>query len=190
MVQILIDLIMVGTLGVASLAAVGLGLQFIMVLNAIMNLYVVGGNAVISRYIGAGRFHKANITFFNLLILALLLSLVSMYVGSLGSKQFYLWIGTGEEVAELGKLYFGTLSLGMPLIFLDALFFNALSAAGKTKASLYIKIVSALLNVGLNYTLIFGHFGFEAMGIEGAAIATLISYAFNVLIYSILVSRK
>ncbi|HIC43306.1 MAG TPA: MATE family efflux transporter, partial [Sulfurimonas sp.] len=55
MVQILIDLLMVGTLGVASLAAVGLGLQFIMVLNAIMNLYVVGGNAVISRYIGARR---------------------------------------------------------------------------------------------------------------------------------------
>jgi len=189
MVQILIDLLMVGTLGVASLAAVGLGLQFIMVLNAIMNLYVVGGNAVISRYIGAGRFHKANITFFNLLILALVLSLVSMYIGYLGSKQFYLWIGTGEEVAELGKQYFGTLSLGMPLIFLDALYFNSLSAAGKTKASLFIKIASALLNVFLNYTLIFGHFGFEARGIQGAAIATIISYGFNVLIYTIIVSR-
>ncbi|MDF1881573.1 MATE family efflux transporter [Sulfurimonas sp. MAG313] len=190
MVQILIDLIMVGTLGVASLAAVGLGMQFIMVLNAIMNLYVVGGNAVISRYIGAGRFHKANITFFNLLLLALALSLISMYIGSLGAKEFYIWIGTGEEVASLGKLYFGTLSLGMPLIFLDALYFNALSAAGKTKASLFIKIVSALINVLLNYILIFGHFGFEAMGIEGAAIATLISYGFNVVVYTILVSKE
>lgn len=189
MVQILIDLLMVGTLGVASLAAVGLGLQFIMVLNAIMNLYVVGGNAVISRYIGARRFHKANIAFFNLLILALLLSLVSMYIGYLGSKQFYLWIGTGEEVAELGKQYFGTLSLGMPLIFLDALYFNALSAAGKTKASLFIKIVSATLNVFLNYVLIFGNFGFEALGIKGAAIATIISYGFNVVIYTVLVSK-
>jgi len=190
MVQVLIDLIMVGTLGVASLAAVGLGLQFIMVLNAIMNLYIVGGNAVISRYIGARRFHRANLAFFNLLILALILSLVAMYIGSLGAKQFYLWIGTGEEVAKLGKLYFGTLSLGMPLIFLDALYFNALSAAGKTKASLFIKIVSALMNVGLNYTLIFGHFGFEAMGIEGAAIATIISYGFNVMVYTVLVSRE
>jgi len=189
MVQILIDLLMVGTLGVASLAAVGLGLQFVMVLNAIMNLYVVGGNAVISRYIGGRRFHKANIAFFNLLILALILSLIAMYLGYLGSKQFYLWIGTGEEVAALGKLYFGTLSLGMPLIFLDALYFNALSAAGRTKASLFIKIVSAILNVFLNYALIFGHFGFEAMGIQGAAIATIISYGFNVLIYTILVSK-
>ena len=189
MVQVLIDLLMVGTLGVASLAAVGLGMQFIMVLNAIMNLYVVGGNAIISRYIGAGRFHKANITFFNLLILALVLSFISMYIGYLGSKEFYLLIGTGEEVAELGKLYFGTLSLGMPLIFLDALYFNALSAAGKTKASLFIKMASAALNVFLNYTLIFGHFGFEAMGIEGAAIATIISYGFNVIVYTILVSR-
>jgi len=190
MVQVLIDLLMVGTLGVASLAAVGLGMQFIMVLNAIMNLYVVGGNALISRYIGARRFHRANLTFFNLLLLALVLSLFSMGVGSLGAKQFYLWMGTGEEVAELGKAYFGTLSLGMPLIFLDALYFNALSAAGKTKASLFIKIVSALLNVALNYILIFGHFGFEARGIQGAAIATIISYGFNVVIYSILVSQE
>ena len=189
MIQIIIDLLMVGSLGVVALAAVGLGMQFIMVLNGIMTIYIVGGNAVIARHIGAKRYHRANIAFFNILILALLLSLVSLIIGYSGAEQFYLWMGTGLEVAGLGEAYFGTLSLGMPLIFLDALFFNALSAAGKTKISLYIKIVSAILNVFLNYTLIFGHFGFEPMGVKGAAIATGISYGFNVMVYFFMLSR-
>lgn len=190
MVQILIDLIMVGSLGVAALAAIGLGMQFVMVLNVIMTLYVVGGNAVIARYIGSKRFHRANIAFFNLILLALVFSLFTLVFGYTLAENFYLWMGTGPEVAGLGKVYLQVLCLGMPLIFLDALFFNALSAAGKTQASLYIKIASALLNVFLNYTFIFGHFGFEAMGIEGAAIATVISYGFNVLAYLILLSQK
>ena len=190
MVQVIIDLLMVGSLGVFALAAVGLGMQFIMVLNAIMTIYIVGGNAVIARHIGSKRFHRANIAFFNLLLLALILSFVSLLIGYSGAEQFYLWMGTGEEVAGFGAAYFGTLSLGMPLIFLDALFFNALSAASKTKISLYIKIVSAMLNVFLNYTLIFGHFGFEPMGVKGAAIATIISYGFNVLVYFVMVSKK
>ncbi len=189
MIQVIIDLLMVGSLGVFALAAVGLGMQFIMVLNAVMTLYVVGGNAVIARHIGSRRFHRANIAFYNSLLLALMLSLFSLAIGYFGARDFYLWMGTGESVADLGVEYFGMLSLGMPLIFLDALFFNALSAASKTSVSLYIKIVSAALNVLLNYTLIFGNFGFEAMGVQGAAIATIISYGFNVVVYFILVSR-
>ncbi|MBE0497799.1 MAG: MATE family efflux transporter [Campylobacterales bacterium] len=189
MLQVLIDLIMIGSLGVAALAAVGLGLQFLMVLNVIMTLYVVGGNAVIARHIGSRRFHRANIVFFNLFILAMLLSVFALLVGYAWSEQFYLWMGTGKEVARLGESYFGTLSWGMPFIFLDALFFNVLSAAGKTQASLYIKIASAGVNILLNYALIFGHFGFDAMGVQGAAIATVISYAFNVGIYALLISR-
>ncbi len=189
MLQVLIDLIMIGSLGVAALAAIGLGLQFLMVLNVVMTVYIVGGNAIISRQIGSGRFHRANIAFFNLFLLALTLSFISLLIGYIGAEQFYIWMGTGSEVARLGALYFGTLSLGMPLIFVDALFFNALSAAGKTQVSLYIKIVSALLNVLLNYALIFGNFGFDAMGIQGAAVATMISYAFNVSVYFLLVSK-
>lgn len=189
MLQVLIDLVMIGSLGVAALAAVGLGLQFLMVLNVVMTLYVVGGNAVIARHIGSRRFHRANIVFFNLFLLAMLLSVFALLVGYVWSEQFYLWMGTGKEVARLGDSYFGTLSWGMPFIFLDALFFNVLSAAGKTQASLYIKIASAGVNILLNYALIFGHFGFDAMGVQGAAIATVISYAFNVGIYALLISR-
>ncbi|MDB2562186.1 MATE family efflux transporter [Sulfurimonas sp.] len=184
--QILIDMLMVGMISVYALAAVGLSMQFIMIINVLMTLYIVGGNALISRFIGERRKKRASSLLFTLGIFASILSVLVTVVGYYGSESFYTWMGSEQEVIIQGTLYFKILSLGIIFIFLDSLLYNALSAAGDTKSSLYIKLFSAGLNAFLNYVLIFGHFGFDAYGIEGAAYATVISYAFNVLMYSIL----
>jgi putative MATE family efflux protein len=184
--QILIDMIMVGFLGVAALAAVGMSMQFLMVINVLMTLFVVGGNAVIARYIGQRRRNRASALLFTLFWFAALLSLPVGILGYLEADRFYTWMGAGADVVMQGDAYFSVICAGVILIFFDSLFFNALSAAGDTKSSLYIKLVSALINALLNYLLIFGHGGFEAMGITGAAIATLIAYGFNVIAYAVL----
>lgn len=188
--QILIDMIMVGMLSIYALAAVGMSMQFMMVINVLMTLYIVGGNAVIARLIGERRRYRASALLYTLTLFALLLSLPVSGIGYLFSEAFYLWMGADANVAVLGSSYFGIIVLGISLIFLDALFFNALSAAGDTKSSLYIKIVSALTNLLLNYLLIFGHGGFEPMGIAGAAYATLIAYGLNIVIYGVILFRK
>lgn len=182
-VQLLIDMLMVGTLGIAALAAVGLSMQFMMLIQTLMGLYVVGGSAVISRYIGSGRIKRAGSVAYVIAVMAFLLSLVIMTVGYYGSESFFRLMGSDAEVVQMGSLYFGTLSLGMILIFMDTLAFTVLSAAGDTKSSLYIKIFSAALHAGLNYMFIFGHGGFEAMGIIGAAYATLCAYGFSLVLY-------
>ncbi|WP_345977466.1 MATE family efflux transporter [Sulfurimonas sp. HSL3-7] len=188
--QLLIDMIMVGMLNVAALAAVGMSMQFMMVINVVMTLYIVGGNAVIARLIGERRRHRASALLYSLGLFALLLSLPISLFGFLNAENFYLWMGAEAELAEFGRDYFGILMLGLPLIFLDALMYNALSAAGDTTSSLYIKIFSAMINLLFNYLLIFGHGGFDAMGIAGAAYATIIAYGFNLLIYLFLLARK
>ena len=53
--QVLIDMIMVGMVSVSALAAVGMSMQFMMVINVLMTLYIIGGNVLISRFIGQGR---------------------------------------------------------------------------------------------------------------------------------------
>jgi putative MATE family efflux protein len=98
-------------------------------------------------------------------------------------------MGAQGDVVDLGALYFKVLSLGIVVIFIDTLLYNALSAAGDTKNSLYIKLISAVINAALNYVFIFGHYGFDAMGIEGAAYATLIAYCFNIIAYYILLKK-
>ena len=189
-VQILIDMLMVGSLGVAALAAVGLSMQFMMVVQAIMTVFAVGSSALISRYIGSGRRHRAAAVVFVGVWVAAGSSALIGITGWHLSADFFRWMGSGPDVIVLGSEYFKILAAGMGLIFLDALAYSALSAAGDTRSSLLIKIVSAFINAGLNYLLIFGHGGFEAMGIEGAAYATLCAYGFNVAVYGWLLIRK
>ncbi|MDQ7045366.1 MAG: MATE family efflux transporter [Sulfurimonas sp.] len=184
--QILIDMIMVGMISIYALAAVGLSMQFMMVINVLMTLYIIGGNALISRFIGQGRKKRASALLYALGIFAIVLSVFVSIGGYFGSESLFRLMGSEPEVIEQGTLYFQILCLGISLIFIDALLYNALSAAGDTKSSLYIKLFSAALNAFLNYVWIFGHFGFDAMGIEGAAYATLVAYLFNVLAYFIL----
>ena len=182
-------MLMVGLISTAALAAVGMSMQFMMVINVLMTLYVVGGNALISRFIGQGRKRRASALLYALVIFAVGLSIFVTIGGYFGSSGIYSLMGAQPDVVEQGSMYFKILSLGIVVIFIDNLLYNALSAAGDTKSSLYIKLFSAALNASLNYVLIFGHFGFEARGIEGAAIATVIAYTFNVLAYYILIKK-
>jgi len=182
-------MLMVGTISSAALAAVGMSMQFMMIVNLLMTLYVIGGNALISRFIGQGRKRRASALLYSLVIFAAFLSMFVTVGGYFGSHSIYALMGAQSDVVELGGAYFKILSLGIVMIFIDNLLYNALSAAGDTKSSLYIKLFSAFLNAGLNYIFIFGHFGVEAMGIEGAAIATVMAYSFNVGAYYILIKK-
>lgn len=189
-IQILIDMIMVGALGVSALAAVGLSMQFIMVIQALMSLYVVGSGVLIARYIGSGRRNRAAVVLNMAILFALAGAVIVGSIGWLFADDFFRWMGSGDDVIKLGSAYFKILCLGMGLIFLDALAYNALSSAGDTRSSLVIKIVSAVIHIGLNYLFIFGHGGFPAMGVEGAAYATLCSYTFNLLAYGWVLLRS
>ena len=182
-------MLMVGAISSAALAAVGMSMQFMMVINVLMTLYVVGGNALISRFVGQGRKRRASSLLFTLVLFAMLLSVVVSFIGYNWSESFYALMGTTGEVVALGGAYFTILSLGIVVIFIDNLLYNALSAAGDTKSSLYIKLFSSFINAALNYVLIFGHFGFDAMGIEGAAVATIVAYSFNVVAYFVLIKK-
>ena len=182
-------MLMVGMVSVYALAAVGMSMQFMMIINVLMTLYVVGGNTLISRFIGQRRKRRASALLYALGIFAVILSVFVTAGGYFGSEYIYSIMGAEPEVVQQGSMYFKILSLGIVVIFIDTLLYNALSAAGDTKSSLYIKLFSAALNAFLNYVFIFGNFGFEAMGIEGAAYATIIAYCFNVVAYFMLIKK-
>ena len=188
--QVLVDMIMVGYVSVYALAAVGLSMQFMMFVNVLMTLYVVGGNAIISRNIGSGRKNRASSLLFTLMLFALGLSFGVATVGHLFAADFYRLMGATIEVTKEGGAYFSVLALGLPLVFIDNLLYNALSAAGDTKTSLFIKLASSGINAFFNYVLIFGHFGSAPLGVEGAAVATIISYLFNDIVYAALLLKS
>lgn len=80
----------------------------------------------------------------------------------------------GAIIAQ-GKVYMQILLFTFPLFMLSGTLMAALRVVGTVKISFYISVLSLIVNACVNYTLIFGHFGFPEMGVRGAAIGTLIS---------------
>ena len=189
MLQVITDLIMVGTLSAFAVAAVGVGLQSLMFVFALLTIFHVGTNALISRFYGAGQLRRASLALSTLYIFAFLLSLFVAPLWYFGSSELYILFGMAKEVTILGQGYVQILTLMMPFIFVKLVFITALSATGDTTTPMYVKLVSIALNIGLNYILIFGNFGFSALGVEGASIATVIVNMLELFVYIFLYTK-
>ena len=189
MLQVITDLIMVGTISAFAVAAVGVGIQSLMLVFAILTLFQVGTSALISRFKGAGKMNQASLALSTLWQFAFWVSLMLIPIWYFGSTALYSWYDTAPEVTLLGTQYVAILTIMMPFVFMKLVFITALNATGDTKTPLYVKLISIFLNVGLNYVLIFGHYGFPALGVEGAAIATVIVNILELLLYIFLYIR-
>lgn len=183
MLQVITDLIMVGRISAFAVAAVGLGLQSLTFVFAILTVLHVGTSALLSRFVGAGQMNRASTGLSTLLRFAFFLSLPMMLLWYVLASNVYVWFGTVQEVILLGEDYVQMLTWMLPFVFVKLVFVTALNASGDTKTPMFVKIGSIFLNVFLNYVFIFGHFGFPQMGVEGAALGTVIVNILETLIY-------
>lgn len=191
MLQIITDLIMVGRISAFAIAAVGLGLQSLMFVFAILTLLHVGTSAILSRFVGARRMKRASLGLSSLIRFAFYLSIPVTLLWYLLSPMVFVWFGTAIEVIELGSSYVTMLTIMLPFIFVKMVFVTALNSAGDTKTPFYIKLVSIFINIFLNWVLIYGNLGFPMLGVEGAAIATVIVNILELLVYIFLyISKK
>ncbi len=76
-------------------------------------------------------------------------------------------------ILSAGAQYLGILSFSFPFFYISSLLTASQRSVGNSKLGMFLSLAALFLNVGLNYVLIFGHLGFPAMGIRGAAYATL-----------------
>ncbi len=183
MLQVITDLIMVGSISAFAVAAVGLGLQSLMFVFAILTLLHVGTSALLSRFIGARKVKRASIGLSTLLQFAFMLSIPVMILWYFLASNIYVWFGTAPEVVVLGEDYVQMLTWMMPFIFVKLVFVSALNSAGNTKTPMKVKMFSILLNIVLNYLLIFGHYGFPELGVMGAAVGTVIVNFLELVVY-------
>ena len=183
MLQVVTDLIMVGRISAFAVAAVGLGLQSLMLVFAVLTVLHVGTSALLSRFVGAGRMKRASIGLSTLLRFALMLSIPAMTAWYFLASNIYAWFGTAPEVVALGESYVQMLTWMMPFIFMKLVFVSALNSAGDTKTPMKVKIVSIILNIILNYLFIFGNYGFPELGVMGAAVGTVIVNALEFFVY-------
>lgn len=134
----------------------------------------VGVNALVSRMLGAKHYDKVNEAATTGLMLTLLSSFIFVLWGIFGSKAFISQFTNDSHIIMMGSSYLRICQIFCTGIFLGTLTQRLLQATGRTFSSMVAQLVGALVNLVLDPILIFGYFGLTPLGIEGAAIATVI----------------
>ncbi len=171
-----IDLVMVGRIGVTELNAVGIGGNIVFFTFVVMIGITSGTIALVARSTGARNKREADHFLSQSLVSGVLLSLPMMTVGLLFSGLLVGPFSPTPEIQALAADYVSIIFLSVPFLFVIFISNAALRAAGDTKTPLIIGVIENIINFGINYTLVFGNFGFPALGVRGAAIGTAISY--------------
>lgn len=169
----LVDNIMVGQLGAAELAAVSLGNSFIFVAMSLGIGFSTAITPLVAEADAENDFGKVKSVFKSGLVLCTVMGIALFFTVLLAKPLMYVMNQPVEVVAlAIPYLDFVALSL-VPLVIFQA-FKQFSDGMSLTKYPMYAIILTNVLNVILNYLLIFGTFGFPKMGILGAAIGTLI----------------
>jgi MATE family multidrug resistance protein len=176
----LADNIMVGQLGTAELAAVSLGNSFVFIAMSLGIGFSTAITPLVAEADGAGNRENAKSALKHGLVLCTVLGLTLFGVILLAKPVMYV-MKQPIEVVELALPYLDLVAFSLvPLIIFQA-FKQFSEGLSQTKYPMYATIVANIINIVLNYLLIFGNFGFPEMGIVGAAIGTLVSRIFMVL---------
>lgn len=129
-------------------------------------------NALSAQYFGAGKEENCVRTVTQGFQLSLLFyPLILLLIPLVG--KFFAYSGHSTQQIELEYTYFRILMLGGFLALLRTVLASFFLGIGRTKIVMYSNIAGMLINVPINYILIFGKFGFPRLGIVGAAIGTL-----------------
>ena len=182
----IVDMMMVGRLGAAAVTAIGLTMQPVFFTAAFASALSVGTTALVSRFIGSDKNKDAALVLQQSILLSILFSLSAALLFYFTAPQLLTFMGGETEVIALGSSYLRIMTPGFVFMVLAFIVTAALRGAGETKIPMKVNIVVNLLNIVLNYLLIFGNFGFPELGVNGAALATTLARSFGGIVLLIL----
>lgn len=187
----MIDTVMIGSLGDGAVAAVGLANQWFFIFNLVIFGIVSGSSIYVSQFYGKGDFENMQVPVAYSVALCFIVSII---FGSLAlfAPEFVMGLFTNDTATiQLGIPYLKIASVSYFMMALSLPLANAMRAVDAALIPLAVTGSALLINTGLNYTLINGHFGAPALGVSGAAIATSTARVVEMLvIYGVALSKK
>ena len=170
----IVDTIFVSSLGQDALTALSLAFSLQNLMIAVAVGTGVGVNALLSKSLGAKEYDVANKAASNGIFLSICSALVFLVVGIFLTKPYFIMFGSSDMVVEYGSQYL-TICCGLSVgLFGQVMFERLLQATGRTMFSMTIQLIGAIINIILDPILIYGYFGLPALGVSGAAYATVI----------------
>ena len=170
----LVDSLMVSSMGSYAVAAVGLTTQPKFLGLSLFVAANVSISALVARRKGQGKKEEANQIFATFLIFILVMSVFMSILMVVLADPIIRLCGSEELTHDSAVLYFKIIMGGMIFNVIQMGVNSAQRGAGNTRITMRTNLVSNTVNIIFNYLLIQGHFGFPALGIRGAALATVL----------------
>lgn len=193
----LLDNIMIGRVGTEQMSGVAIVNQLIFVYNLCLFGGVSGAGIFTAQYFGQGNHEGVRQTMRLKIWMVVMITVLTMALflgaGHLLISAYLQGDGSAESISATlmyGKQYLWIMLLGLPAFALLQVYSSTLRECGKTVLPMKAGIIAVFVNLGLNYILIYGKLGAPALGVSGAAIATVISRYVEMLIVVVQIHRK
>ena len=168
------DTLIVGrTIGATALSAVGSSYALMVLLTSLILGLCMGSGVVFSQLLGAGRKDEMKTCIFNGLIFIFAVTVVINILSFLLLENFIVWLNIPAQAVEFTRDYLRVIFTGIIFVYIYNFFASVLRSVGNTLVPLIFLAVSAVLNIVLDIVFIVSF----SMGVEGAALATVIAQA-------------
>lgn len=170
-----IDILMIGSLGETTIAAVGLANKVFFVFSLLLFGICSGSSILTSQYFGKKDIKSIRRVLGISLVIGLIGSIFFVIPGILCPKLVMNIFTPSTNTIAIGASYLVIVAISYPLTAITNVYTAVLRSVNEVRLPVVISLVSIFINIVLNYTLIFGHFGAPALGVQGAALGTLIA---------------
>ncbi len=172
-----IDAAMVGHLGAAASASIGLVETTTWLMGSILSAVSLGFSVQVAHFIGANDFTRARQVFRHALVCGVAFSVLMALVGAGIHHPLPYWLGGKDDIAPMSSGYFLIFSLTLPAVLLFHLMSAMLKSAGEMRVPSLLSIMMCGLDVVFNYLFIY----ILKLGVVGAALGTMSAYFFTVI---------
>lgn len=186
----LVDTFFVAQLGDAALAAMSFTFPVIMFITSVAIGLGAGTSSAVARAIGRGDQESARRLATDAVSLTALIAISCCFIGWMTIEPLFKLLGASDELIPLIHDYMSIWYFGAPLLMIPMVSLSALRAMGLSQVQGYLMSCAAILNAMLDPILIFGLWGFPRMELEGAALATVITRAFTLVVAFYILHRR
>ena len=175
-IMMFVDRVFLSRIGEIELSASMAGGLTMFMLSSLFIGTVGYVTAIVAQYYGAKRYSQCGEATFQSILIALFCYPILLALSPL-VRYFFVLAGHAPRQIELGYLYFQTLIFGSVFLILRYALAGFFLGIGRTTVVMVANFAGMLINIPANYVLVFGKLGFPALGLQGAAIGTILGNA-------------
>jgi MATE family multidrug resistance protein len=188
------DRLLLGTYSDEALGSMQISGPVLWSMTSILVAFATGSMAIIGRSVGAKDVDRARDTLMTSLYLAVTIGLLMTWLGLSSMESIAALMGgspdTSQSLRDLAVVYMGVVFWAAPLSFIASSGIVALQASGDTRSPMWISAIAGVANLGISWALIFGRLGAPELGVFGAGVGTITSFALQAGLVLVVLARS